>query len=554
MLCPSCRRQLSRGAEFCTTCGAALPGSEAPLELVLPEGIRVPVVGEMTIGRAPGVTLQIEDPTVSRVHARVVAGNGGGPTLEDAGSSHGTFMDGAQVHGPVPLRDGAKITIGTKTINVERHRDEAAAGRTIVVKPGASLFVPAIGSADVTASATQFGFKPRMRSGYALKKLDASEGNKRYVLRDLRKDTFLRLSERDAQIIEMLDGNNSLIDLLGAAEQRLGAGSSARVARLLSDLGERGFLAGIASSQLDGDTKPPGFFKRMAKPREKTFAFVGRFFERLYEKGGWIFYTRPAKFFIAALALSGILTFGYLIAARYGTPFVVANKLGLGGLVFLLGRFAVVAVHETAHGLTMASFGRKVEKAGLKSVFIFPFAFVDTSEAWFESRTRRMAISGAGPVSDFSIGAIFALSALVVTGTVRDVFFNLAFAAYVGALMNLNPFLERDGYHLLVDWLREPGLRRRAKLQFERRLKGGKRETDNPVLGRYSLAALGWGVVAAGIAIFMSLRYYPMMIKLAPETVVKVVLGTMWVGLFIPVLWVVGKPLFDRMRGRGATA
>ena len=33
----------------------------------------------------------------------------------------------------------------------------------------------------------------------------------------------------------------------------------------------------------------------------------------------------------------------------------------------------------------------------------------------------------------------------------RDIFFNLAFAAYVGGFFNLNPFIERDGYHMLVD-------------------------------------------------------------------------------------------------------
>ena len=32
--------------------------------------------------------------------------------------------------------------------------------------------------------------------------------------------------------------------------------------------------------------------------------------------------------------------------------------------MFLLGRFAVVAVHETAHGLAMSSFGRRVEPPG----------------------------------------------------------------------------------------------------------------------------------------------------------------------------------------------
>ena len=94
--------------------------------------------------------------------------------------------------------------------------------------------------------------------------------------------------------------------------------------------------------------------------------------------------------------------------ARYGTPFVVAQKVGVGALIFMLGRFLVVAVHETAHGLTMASYGRRVRRAGLKLLFVFPYAFVDTSEAWFEPRRRRIAISAAGPISDLSIGALFA--------------------------------------------------------------------------------------------------------------------------------------------------
>ena len=41
----------------------------------------------------------------------------------------------------------------------------------------------------------------------------------------------------------------------------------------------------------------------------------------------------------------------------------VAREFGSGefhGLVFFAGRLAVAAVHETAHGLTMTSFGRRV--------------------------------------------------------------------------------------------------------------------------------------------------------------------------------------------------
>ena len=309
-------------------------------------------------------------------------------------------------------------------------------------------------------------------------------------------------------------------------------------------------MAGAAA----GEEAPKGFLRRLFKPREKTIDGLGGFFDALYRRGGWVLFTRPALYSIAVLIVAGLAAFVYLIVGRYGTPFVVSQRIGIGALVFLLGRFAVVAVHETAHGLAMSSFGRRIERAGVKLVAIFPYAFVDTSEAWFEPRPRRIAISAAGPISDFSLGAIFSICCVFVEGTVRDVFFQLAFAGYVGAFFNLNPFIDRDGYHILVDYLREPGLRKRAKDQFNRRLTGKARTTDSPVLARYSIAGLGWSILAAGFAIFMSLRYEPIMSALAPRYVVWTVLGTMWLALFIPVFVVLGKPLVERRRGpRAAT-
>jgi putative peptide zinc metalloprotease protein len=545
VLCPDCRRLLARGVAFCGSCGAPLGDAGAPLELVLTGGARVPLVDDVTIGRAPSASLQLEDPSVSRLHARISAAG----RIEDAGSSHGTFVDGARLSGPLALRDGARIRIGDQEIGVERRRDAGEAGRTIVVRPGASLVVGAVGTANVTAQATRFGSRPRVRSGYALKRLDADEGPRRWVLRDLSRDGYLRLSDNDAQLFELLDGTRSLVDLVGDAEQRFGATGPARLARLLADLGERGFLANVAGTQARAEA-PAGFWRRLITPREHVIRGLGTRFDALYRHGGWVLFTRPALLLIGALCVAGVGVFAALISLRYGTPFVVADKIGIGGLVFLLGRFAVVAVHETAHGLTMASFGRRVEKAGLKLVVILPYAYVDTSEAWFEPRRRRIAISGAGPVSDLSLGAIFSLFCLALeAGTVRDIFFQLAFAGYVGAFFNLNPFVERDGYHMLVDWLREPGLRRRAREQFARRLSGGGRSGDSPVLARYSLWGLGWTLLAGAFAVVLSLRYEPIMTALAPAWVVYVVLGTLWVAFFVPAVVVVGKPLVQRLRG-----
>jgi putative peptide zinc metalloprotease protein len=419
------------------------------------------------------------------VHARIsLGGNGGGARIEDAGSSAGTLVDGVAISSATALHDGARLQLGAQELRVERRRDTAEAGRTIVVRPGASLVVPAMGPPGVAAAATSFGMRPRVRSGYALKRLDASEGAKRWILKDLNSNRFLRLSDNDAGLFELLDGTHSLADLIGVAEQRFGAAGAPRLARLLADLGERGYLAGV---------------QRVFSPREKVFSGVGPWFDRLYRRGGWVLFTKPALIAIAALIVAGLGAFAYLVVGRYGTPFVVAKRVGLGALIFLLGRFAVVAVHETAHGLTMASYGRRIQRAGLKLVAIFPYAFVDTSEAWFEPRRRRIAISAAGPVSDFSLGGLFSILCVLVHGTTRDVFFQLAFAGYVGAFFNLNPFIDRDGYHFLVDYLREPGLRKRAKDQFNRRLSGRAAARTRPCSratrsrassGRYWLQAL----------------------------------------------------------------
>jgi hypothetical protein len=541
VLCTSCRRQLERGASYCGSCGAPLNGAPAPLELVLDGGQRVPVVSELTIGRAPGSTLVLSDPSVSRTHARITAD----AVLEDIGSSHGTWLDGVRVTAPSPLRDGAKIRLGDAELRVERRRETAEAGRTMFVPAGATGFMPAI-------NGTQFGMRPRVRSGYALKRLDASEGRQRWVLKDTRSGTFLRLSDNDAWVFELLDGTHSLMELIAMCEQRFGPTGATRLVRLLTDLGERGFLSGVAGGQALAEA-PTSWWRKLVKPREKVFTGLGPRIEAIYRGGGWVFFTRPVLTALVVLGVLGLGAFIYLIAGRYGTPFVVASKIGWGGLVFLFGRFAVVSVHELMHGLTMASFGRRVDKAGLKAIAIFPYAFVDTSEAWFEPRRRRIAVSAAGPASDFSLGAIFALFALLLPdGTVRDIFFNLAFAAYVGAFFNLNPFIERDGYHMLVDGLNEPGLRRRAKDQLDRRIRGeGRRPDDSPVLARYSLYGLAWSVLMAVFAIAITFRYKDLFLEVAPAAVVYGVMGTLWVVFFAPVLFVLGKPLWQRFRGVG---
>jgi len=507
------------------------------LELVLGDRTRVPLVDDVTIGRAPGNTVQLEDPAVSRRQARiVVSAEDGTVVVEDAGSSYGTWLDGHRLAGPEPLRDGSRIRIGNHELVVERRRADDEAGRTIVVERGA------------TPPGGRLGDRPQPRPGYALKRLEASEGEARWVLRDLESGRFLRMTDADARLFELLDGCRSVPELLREAKRLQGPAGRVRLVRLLAELADRGLLAGV-TSEVTVDEPPPRGLRRIRLSWQRTWAGAATLFQRLYERGGWRIFTRPGLSAIAIVVAAGLVVFPYLVLARYGTPFVVARKVGFGALVFLLGRLAVAAVHETAHGLTMASFGRRVDNAGIKLVFGFPYVFVDTSEAWFEPRRRRVAISAAGPIADLSMGALFALCCLALpTGAGRDIFFQLAFAAYVGAFFNLNPFVERDGYQILSDLLGEQGLRRRARAQLARRLSGRGGPDDSRLLTRYAAFALAWSAVAACFAVGLSLRYESRLAALAPDSVVWVCMSAVWIALFLPVLAAVFGPLWSRRR------
>ncbi len=67
--------------------------------------------GVSVIGRAPDAAIQIDAPSISRYHARIVV-SGGEATLEDAGSKNGTHLNGSRITTPTRLVDGSEIRLG----------------------------------------------------------------------------------------------------------------------------------------------------------------------------------------------------------------------------------------------------------------------------------------------------------------------------------------------------------------------------------------------------------------------------------------------------------
>lgn len=90
--------------------------------------------GDTLVGRSSACHISVEDPLVSRRHARFRVNNGG-VTIEDLGSRNGLQVNGVPVEGSRSLADGDRIRIGSHevvfcAVEVQPHRARSATPAT----------------------------------------------------------------------------------------------------------------------------------------------------------------------------------------------------------------------------------------------------------------------------------------------------------------------------------------------------------------------------------------------------------------------------------------
>ena len=98
---------------------AAKPARLKVIEPAENRGSQFDLGEELTIGRADGCRIRLDDSFTSQLHARVY-NRDGQFYVEDLGSTNGTFVNGSKIAGPAPLKRGDRLKIGKTTLEVSK--------------------------------------------------------------------------------------------------------------------------------------------------------------------------------------------------------------------------------------------------------------------------------------------------------------------------------------------------------------------------------------------------------------------------------------------------
>ncbi len=173
----------------------------------------------------------------------------------------------------------------------------------------------------------------------------------------------------------------------------------------------------------------------------------------------WLWWAAVLALVCAALA---VLPLHWdALRARGLSGFLDLENLLLIALIYPVMK----ALHEIAHGIAIKARGGTVSEMGLMFIAFFPIPYVEASASLvFPSKWDRAAVAAAGVAVEIAIAALaFFLWTSLEEGTARTLAFNTMVISGISTLViNGNPLLKFDGYHVLCDVIEIPNLSQRG--------------------------------------------------------------------------------------------
>lgn len=437
-----------------------------------------------------------------------------------------------------------------------------SADETLVLsRPSESIFAQQVRSRDLTA------FRPRRMQGYALKKLTDTRGETYWILKNLRTDAYLRLTEEQVFLWEQMDGTATVQDIAVAYMLEYGKLAINSLLALLDQLQSKGFIEPLiniygAADRSVAERRANVLWRRVARGFVNTELSIGgidHLITRSYELGGWLLFTTLARWIMIVVIIVGGGTFLGILLGLIDRRLTVFTGGGAGVVIGIITlyvlQFATLLIHEWSHAVTTKHYGRDVRRGGFLFYIGMPAAFVDTTDIWMEPRRPRIAVSWAGPHSGFFLGGLASLLVLAGPGPfLTSLLSQFALLTYITSFTNLNPLLKLDGYYILMDWLEIPRLRERSMAFVRSGLAGKIRARER--LARDERIFAVFGVLSAlwtGLALLLSIKLAGgYVLRVAQTTPGTIVLALLIGGMVI--LWLRRLARAMRLRRRRARA
>lgn len=312
--------------------------------------------------------------------------------------------------------------------------------------------------------------RPALADHVRIRRQD-SRGKRWYLLVDRQGGRSHRLNRGAWEVIGRLSGAHTVDEVWQAAvaADPVQAPTQAEVIDLLVQLR----AADLLRLDLPGDDAASSARRRQAheqKRRERLNPLAFRvdlgdptpLLERLEP---WLapFLTRGFLALCLVAVFAGALT--ALQAQAAIAEFVTHNSLNPRHLALALICYPLMkALHELAHALLIRRYGGTVSQWGFTLFVLMPAPFVDASGSIELRRAERALVAAAGILVELACAALAALAwSMLGHGWLRDA---AGVVMVIGGastlLVNGNPLLRFDGYHVLCDLIDVPNLAARS--------------------------------------------------------------------------------------------
>lgn len=288
-------------------------------------------------------------------------------------------------------------------------------------------------------------------------------------------ETALCLGPQEVFVLKSIDGKTPIREIYYSFVRKFGLIHPQTLGIMIEELINRGLI--IPDRKLSdihrGESKIKSIFSKIFKLRY-SIPNSDRLIGVVNQKIGWL-WSIKANYFYLFFVLGSVILFSFnfslirILAIKYFTQSLLLNPgVWIG---FYLGMNINIVVHEFSHAIVCKRLGGKVNELGIMFYYALLCPFADTTDAWmFKNKWHRVMVSLAGPLSTLVLGCIFGWGWLLCMywhlQTLSLVFGAVFIACLFSAFVNLIPFLETDGYYILMDILELPGLRKKSFSYF----------------------------------------------------------------------------------------